>query len=398
MTALPDYAEALGQALRGIEPLGQTTHVELSAAGGRVLGEPIIADRDLPPFDRAQMDGYALRAEEVGRVEAFAVQATIHAGQPADVSVPSGHCVAIATGAPLPDDVDTVIPHEQSDRGDPVRFTIDSIQRGQAVHARGADARRGDTLIAPGTVLRAQHLGIAAAIGQTHLVVACSPATTVLTSGDEVRPAGEPVANHQIRNTNAPMVCELLRRIGAEPIKHQHVADNAEATAEAVAAALEQSDLVITVGGISAGERDYFPQEFRAHEVVISLHSAAIQPGRPILVGRHRHGVVVVGLPGNPVSVLACMCLFCWPIVRVMLGLDATLPWRDVELAEEVKPNPRRRAFRPAVLVDDTRARVPEWAGSGDLAHTATTDGLLEFPVQAEPVQAGARLRFLPWP
>ena len=156
MTTLPDYAEALGRALKGIEPLGRTTSVELSAAGGRVLGEPIIADRDLPPFDRAQMDGYALRAEEVGRVKTFAVQATIHAGQPADLSVPSGHCVAIATGAPLPDDVDTVIPHEQSDRGDPVRFAVDSIQPGHSVHARGADARRGDTLVAPGTQRQAR--------------------------------------------------------------------------------------------------------------------------------------------------------------------------------------------------------------------------------------------------
>ena len=106
----------------------------------------------------------------------------------------------------------------------------------------------------------------------------------------------------------------------------------------------------------------------------------------------------MIGLPGNPVSVLACMCLFGWPIVRVLLGQDASLPWRPVELIESVKPNPRRRAFRPAILEDHCRARVPAWAGSGDLAHTAPTDGLLELPVQAEPVEAGARLRFLPWP
>ncbi|MHC4083399.1 MAG: molybdopterin molybdotransferase MoeA [Planctomycetota bacterium] len=398
MTALPDYAEALGTVLAAVEALGQTEIVERDAASRRVLAETIVADRDLPPFNRAQMDGYALRAADVGRVEAFPVAATISAGQAADVGVPPEHCVAIATGAPLPADTDTVVPHELSDRGDPVRFTIRSIGPGHAVHPCGADARAGDTLVPAGSVLRAHHLGVAATVGKQQLVVARRPRATVLTSGDEVKPVDAAVERHEIRNSNGPMVRELLRRIGAEPVACLHVADELDLTTTAVAEALGTSDLLVTVGGVSVGQRDYLPQALAADGVSFVLHGAAIQPGRPLLAGRAPSGATVIGLPGNPVSALVCMCLFCWPVVRTQLGIAPDLPWRQVALAEAVKPNPKRRAFRPAILVDEGRARVPSWAGSGDLAHTAPTDGFVELPVQAEPVETGATLRFLAWP
>ncbi|MHC4141453.1 MAG: molybdopterin molybdotransferase MoeA [Planctomycetota bacterium] len=398
MTALPDYAEALATVLAAVEALGQTETVQPNAASGRVLAETIDADRDLPPFNRAQMDGYALRAADLGRVEAFPVAATISAGQPADVGVPPGHCVAIATGAPLPADTDTVIPHEQSDRGDPVRFTVRSIEPGHAVHPCGADARADDTLVPAGTVLGAQHVGIAATVGKRELAVARRPRVTVLTSGDEVRPVDAAIERHEIRNSNGPMVWELLRRIGAEPIACLHVADELELTTAAVAGALGTSDLLVTVGGVSVGQRDHFPQAFAADGVSFALHGAAIQPGRPLLAGRAPSGAIVIGLPGNPVSALACTCLFCWPVVRAQLGIAPDLPWRQVALAEPVQPNPTRRAFRPAILTDDGRVRVPAWAGSGDLAHTARTDGLVELPVQTQPVEAATSLRFLAWP
>ena len=118
-----------------------------------------------------------------------------------------------------------------------------------------------------------------------------------------------------------------------------------------------------------------------------------------MIVGRDAvRDAIVVGLPGNPVSSLACACLFAWPVVRGWLGLSPELPWRAVMLDEDVRPNPRRRAFRPAALVGDSAVRVPRWAGSGDLAHTAGTDGLAELPIQDDAVPAGTRLRFLAFP
>ncbi len=399
MSSLPDYFQALARALGGVEPLPGREEVEVHEAAGRVLADAVTADRDLPPFDRAERDGYALRGAEVGRLEAWTVIGNVAAGEPADIEVPPGHCVAIATGAPLPPDVDTVIQHELSDRGNPVGFSVKSVRLGEAVHPRGADAGAGRTLIAPFTRLGPHHAGLAAAVGRERLAVVSRPRTTVLTSGDEVVGVGEAVQPHTIRNSNGPLLSQLLARFGADLVGADHLRDDRQATIEAMDLALGRSDLVVTVGGLSAGERDHFPAAFEALGVSTLLHGASIQPGKPIFVGRHPRGAMVVGLPGNPVSVLACACLFAWPIVRGLLGLESRLPWRRVELAEPVRPNPRRRAFRPARLVDEgAGVVVPKWAGSGDLAHTAPTDGLLELPVGSDEVQPGTRLRFLPWP
>jgi molybdopterin molybdotransferase len=404
MTALPDYADALARALHGVAAIVRTEYVPLHQASGRILAQDVKADRDLPPFDRAQMDGYAVRSSEVVRDRAFAVVGTIAAGMAASVVVPPEECVAIATGAPLPGDVDAVIPHEQSDRGDrmesgrPVKFSVDSIAAGHAVHARGSDAHAGDVVIAAGTQLAAHHLGIAAAVGAADVPVRARPQAIVLTSGDEVVAVDSEVEPHQIRNSNGPMTAELLHRFGAEMIGARHLPDDREATMKAFRDAVNLAEIVITVGGVSAGDRDHFPAAFDSCKVKRHLQGAAIQPGRPVLVGMTPDGTVVVGLPGNPVSALVCSCLFIWPVVRAMLGLDSTLPWRDVVLAEAVKPNASRRAFRPAIMGDDGGVVVPSWAGSGDLVHVSPTHGVVELPVQGEPVPEGTSLRFLPWP
>lgn len=403
MSALPDYVDALHAAVEAVKAIDETERVSLPDAIGRVLAAPIIADRDLPPFNRAQMDGYALRGSEFGARESWSVVATIAAGHGERVNVPPGSCVAIATGAALPDDVDTVIQHEVSDRGDlrgePVRFSIESIAPGHAVHPHGADAKKGDELVAAHTLLLPQHLGIAATVGMTTLEVVAPPCAVILTSGDEVVSPERHAHPHQIRNSNGPMLAALLSRIGATCAAHHHLPDEAEPTRRAVGEALAGADLLITVGGVSAGDRDHFPAAFDEHRVNRILHGASIQPGKPIFIGRAPTGCLVVGLPGNPVSALACATLFIWPIVRAMLRLHATLPWREVTLGDPVKPNANRRAFRPCVLHEDEQTvTVPRWAGSGDLSHTAPTTGLVELPVQSDLVDAGQHLRYLPWP
>jgi len=407
MTQLPDYADALQAALEPVTPIRETEAVSLGEAPGRVLAEPIVADRDLPPFNRAQMDGYALRASEFGMQEAWPVVATIAAGHGERVSVPPGSCAAIATGAVLPDDVDTVIQHEVSDRGDlqgePVRFSIESIKSGHAVHPSGADAKAGDQLVAPGTLLMPHHLGIAATVGQSTLDVVRQPRAAVLTSGDEVVSPEHHVHPHQIRNSNGPMLAALLARLGANVIAHHHLPDELDPTIRAVGEAIHTADLLITVGGVSAGDRDHFPAAFDEHTVNRVLHGASIQPGKPIFIGRaagsSATGCIVIGLPGNPVSALVCSTLFIQPIVRGMLGLKCDLSWREAVLSQAVKPNPSRRAFRPCVMHSDGRlVTVPDWAGSGDLCHTAPTTGIVELPVQAEYVAGGTSLRYLPWP
>jgi molybdopterin molybdotransferase len=263
MSRLPDYAEAQERALSCVEALSQVDAVALESAGGRVLVESVVADRDLPPFNRAMMDGYAIRAADFSPDKSWQVAHVIAAGSTPEVRVPPSQCVAIATGAALPRDVDTVIPHEQSDRGDhhgqPVKFTIKSTAAGNAVHLRGSDAKTGDELIAVGTRLGPQHLGIAAAVGLTKLHVATPPRTIILTSGDEVVPADTPTASlagHHVRNSNAVMIAELVQRMGGDVLQSHHLPDDREVTILAVRDAVQQADLVITIGGVSAGDRE----------------------------------------------------------------------------------------------------------------------------------------------
>lgn len=402
MSDAPDYSEALQLVLPHVTPLDREDTVPLHDADGRVLSESIHADRDLPPFNRSAMDGYAMRQTDLASGRPLPCHGHLAAGCSADIDVPEGTCIAIATGAPVPDALDLVVPHERSDRGDrrgePVRFDSIDIEVGHAIHPRAADAARGDVLVAPGTRLHADHLGLAATTGCTSLRVRSRPTVAVLTTGDEVVPIDTTPAPHQIRNGNAPMLQALVSRMGGACMSHRHLPDDPDAVLHAIDAGLGAADMVVTVGGISAGDRDFIPGQLAALSVEPLLRGAAIQPGKPIRVGRSPSGRFVVSLPGNPVSVLATACLILWPILDRLAGGDGQLPWRTVTLTEPMKPNARRFQFRPARLDPDGTATVPSWAGSGDLAHVAVTDGLLALPRQAEPVPAGNTLEFLPWP
>jgi molybdopterin molybdotransferase len=396
---LPDYAEALAAVLETIKPLA-AERVALDSALGLTLTSDIVADRDYPPFNRAQMDGYALRAADCAKGRRFPVIAEVAAGTICPVSIPPGACVKIATGAPVPSELDAVIEHERSDRADPVSFTLDSVDPWRSVHRCGSDARAGAVVLRAGTTLGPAHLGIAAMVGATTLSVHRRTRVAILTSGDEVVPPDGSPQSHQIRNSNAVMLAAAFGRFGGQVASNTHLPDEPAATYEAVEQALASAssiNLLVTVGGVSAGERDFFPAALEKAGARFTLRGASLQPGRPITIGSSPHGQVIVCLPGNPVSSLVCAHLFGWPIVRRLAGSADGLPWRTAELAQPVKPNAQRRAFRPAQLDPDGRVSVPSWAGSGDLIHTGSTHGLLELPVQPELVAPGVRLRFLPW-
>lgn len=402
MPPLPNYEDALEQVLRRTEAMQGDERVDLDEAMGRILADGVHADRDQPPFDRAALDGYALRHADLQASDTFQVVATVAAGQPATVDVPPGTCVAIATGAPVPEALDMVIPHERSDRGDrngtPVRFQSTDLPMGNAIHPRGADADKDDVLVQPGTRLAPAHLGLAAAVGLDTIAVRTRPRVHLLTSGDEIVDRTCDPLPHQVRNSNGPMLGGLIERMGAVLAVHRHVPDDPDEVRAALGAAMDAADVVVTVGGISAGDRDFIPPMLEALGVTTLLAGAAIQPGRPIRAARGDSGTMVVSLPGNPVSVLATACLFLWPVLHAKLGCAAPVPWREITLARDVHPNPRRNQFRPAVLDAAGDATIPHWQGSGDLAHTAGTDGLVALPMQDQPVPAGSRLRFLPWP
>lgn len=398
--ALPNYNEAIERAKVGVKRLSRTELVPLSNCLDRVLATPVNADRDLPPFNRSALDGYAVKASAFSNDRTWPVVATIAAGSQQSPTVESDCCVAIATGAPLPAGLDAVIPHERSDRGDrqgnPVTFSVRSIEAGQGVHKQGADAHTGDTIITPYSTMSAHHIGLAATVGSNQLEVMSHPRATVITTGDELVATGTNPAAHQIRNSNGPQTSALLHQMGAQVLAHEHYLDDFDVVHAGLAQATSNCDLVVTVGGISAGDRDHVPGVLEKLGMKTLVKGCAMQPGRPVLIGLCDQALVV-GLPGNPVSALVCSTLFIWPLIRRMLGLDTQLPWRKVRLNAPVQPNAKRQAFRPAQVTGDT-AHVPQWAGSGDLSHTSKTNGVVALPMQGEPLTNGSEVPFVPWP
>lgn len=413
-TALPTYDEALALVLPHAPPLGDEA-APLREALGRVLRRDVMADRDQPPFDRSAMDGFAVRVEDVARGGALPVVGSVAAGGAPESfhnPIAPGTARRIATGAPLPAGADAVVPIEQAvidgqPGSETVKFIIDKALPFQNVHRQASDASRGQVLIRAGTRLGPQHIGIAAAVGESELLVAERPRITLLSTGDEVVSPEVATCNlepQQIRNSNSPMLAALLAALGAPLTHHEHVPDEPEVTLAAAREALSRSHLVITIGGVSVGQRDFLPPSWKRLGLETVLHGVNIQPGKPVFVARDA-SKLVLGLPGNPVSVLCTAHLFLWPLLRAMLGAaDASggggggegLPWFRVRLASEVKASKKRQVFRAARLNPDGAASVIHWHGSGDLVHTADADGFVRLPMQDEPIAPETAVPFLP--
>ncbi|GAB4108675.1 MAG: molybdopterin molybdotransferase MoeA [Phycisphaeraceae bacterium] len=401
---LPSYDDALKQVLSQIRSL-HSEPVELSGALGCVLAEDIVADRDQPPFNRSAMDGYAVRSAEIEPNTWYEVAAVIPAGGAVtDPTVLIRGVSAIATGAAVPDTYDAVIPVEQShEQNGRVRFDTTQVKPGQHIHKQGDDARAGRVVIPAGTVMGPAKVGIAAAVGCIKPRVIRRACVSILTTGDEVRPPATPtddLAPQQIRNSNGPMLEALMTYLNTERFDQVHVRDEPDATLAALQESLNKCDLTLTVGGVSAGRRDHVPWAAGELGMETIVKGVAIQPGKPVFIAKSPGDSPrwLVGLPGNPVSVLTTAHLFVWPILRAMSGRDATLPWRSATLDTPVKPNAKREAFRTAEVIDPESLRVSvlHWKGSGDLSHTARAEGFVRLPVQPEELNPGSTVPFLP--
>ena len=394
MAALLDLDSALNCTTDGVVPTSRTECIPLAAASERVLAADVIADRDLPPFNRAAMDGYAY--DHTHDCESRPVCGHLRAGDPAQIDVPRGHCVGIATGAPVPPSCNTVVPHELTDRSDPLTITGDAPIRGGNIHPQAADASRGHTLVKAGQRLSSAEVGIAAMTGCVSVTVRAKPRVTLLTSGDEVVGAGIEPAAHQIRNSNHPMVGMLVARSGGELDQHHHLADNPKAVRAAIENAALSADVIVTTGGISAGKHDFLPDAFKDLGCQWRVAGVSMKPGKPVRIGQLKQCVVVC-LPGNPVSSLVTGTLFLAPIIRALLGITPGPRWRSVRLTESVRSSAHRTLLRPAHTPTVDSVSIPTWHGSGDLAHLAGTRGLIRLPLCSH-VDAGTEVPFTRWP
>ncbi len=374
----------------------ETERVAVASCIGRVLAEPVLAPSDLPPFSYSAMDGYALRAEGLDRSRPLTlpVSGESRTGRRPAALVP-GTAARIFTGAEIPAGGDAVVPQENVEvRGDAI--AIDAPPRpGQHVRRAGEDLARGAVALGRGKRLGPADLALLSSLDATEVAVTRAPRVTVLATGDELRPAGSAPKPGKIPDALSLPLAALASAAGARARVAPYVGDEPEATREAIARALEETDLLVTIGGVSVGDHDVVRPALEASGVTLDFWKVAIKPGKPLALGVHaKSGALVLAVPGNPVSAMLTFTLFGVPLLRALQGDEHPLPpTLTLPLAAPYKKKAGRLEF--------VRARLEQGPGgpvvrpldnqaSGALTALAWSDALALIPLEAERLEAGA--------
>ena len=337
-------AEALSRLLASVAaPLDAET-VPVAEAAGRVLAEDISATRTQPPFPASAMDGYAVRAADLATVPAtLRLVGTSAAGHGFSGRIAPGETVRIFTGAPVPEGADAILIQENA-QAEGERVTArEGVAAGRFLRAAGLDFREGETLLRAGQSLDARRLALAAAGGHARLPVRRRPRVAILATGDELVEPGESPAWDQIVASNGLAVAALVREAGGEPLDLGIARDDRTALASAFRTARDaRADLLVTLGGASVGDHDLVQAALSDEGLELGFWRVALRPGKPLMHGR-LGDMLVIGLPGNPVSSIVCGLLFVVPAIRALLGdpqagadrSEPALLGRDLEANDE---------------------------------------------------------------
>jgi len=419
--------------------------VELLDSRGKILAEPVVADRNFPPFPRATRDGYAVRAADLAKLPAtLKVVGEIKAGASAAFNVESGQAVAIMTGAPAPPGCDAVVMVEYTSRdGEQVRITR-GVAAGDNIVPIASEAKRGDRLLSPGVRLDHAAIAVAASVGRSRLLIYSKPRVAVLATGDELVDIDVPLAPNQIRNSNTYSLAAQIQAAGGEPILLPIAPDEPERLRELVADGFE-ADLLLLTGGVSMGKYDLVEEALAQFQAEFFFTGAQIQPGRPVVFGRipcgagtpardgerqdasrlqgsnadfdkhlssGGHGFsradrvaketgalapeahkYFFGLPGNPVSTMVTFELFARPVLEALAGMrPSKLIFLHAKLKSEIKTKPGLKRFLPATLsgeFEQAEVELVRWQGSGDIAATAAANCYIVIPPDRERIEPG---------
>ena len=395
---LPSVATALAEILARLEPL-PPRRVALDEALGLVLAQDITSTVDLPPFPNSAMDGFAVRAADVASASREApvrlkVLADAPAGTVVRCEVVSGTAVRIMTGAELPPGTEAVVPveHTSSTREEVAVFR--SVRKGGNLRAAGEDVHAGERVMACGAAVRPAEIGLLAAIGVTEVAVRPAPRVAVITTGSELVAAEDQPGPGQIRDANLHALAAQVRVTGAVPRLFPRVPDRREAVAAAVREALATCDVVLTNGGVSAGEYDFLKETLEGLGALQVFCQVNQKPGRPLIFWL-LEGKPVFGLPGNPVAAMVCFELYVRPALRKLLGQPCLFrPRVEAVLAEAYAKG--GRDHRTHFLRVQARQEGGRWVatatgpqGSGILSSMTRANAIAVIPEAAIDLQAG---------
>lgn len=383
--------EALALILEAAVPIERTERVALWQASGRVVAGPPSAAIDVPPFDRAAMDGYAVRAEDTfgaGRYDPKLLQVVekVYTGQAPSRAIQPGECTEIATGAPMPQGADAVVMVEETERaGDDRVRVFTPVYPRQHVGRRGADMAAGQQVLQRGDVLTPSRIGAVAATGAADVEVFRKPRFAILSTGNEIVEPGRPLGPGQIYDINRYTLASIVSAHGGEPVVLPTASDTLDALSVAIDTALGE-DVLVFSGGSSVGERDLILDVLLKRGEVL-FHGVAVKPGKPTVFGRI-DGTPVVGMPGYPTSCLSNGYMMLVPMLRRMARLPEYKPEVvRVPLARRVVSTTGRHQFYTVRLADGSA--VPAFKASGDITSMAHADGYIEIPANVDIVEAG---------
>lgn len=377
--------------------------IALERALGRVLAQELRAPFDLPPFANSAMDGFALRGAELPAEgeRAFRLVGQVFAGAAATPECGPGQCLRITTGAPLPTGADTVVIKENVRVADGEVFVHAGETIGANLRPAGEDGAAGDIVARAGDRLDYARLGALAACGVAEVVVARRPRVALFVTGDELVPPSQPLGFGQIHDSNRYSLGALLQGLGIEPVRVAHLRDDRDMLRRALAEAVADCDVVISSGGVSAGEADYMPG-LVAELGQVHFWKVRMKPGMPLLCGGIGDALVFA-LPGNPVSTVATFLLLVRPALLALQGAAAPQPrrWKARLAAPLAKRHARAEFLRARLAWRDDGAC---WAGplpkqgSGMLRSLADADALVALPEGPCELAAGAVVEILPLP
>ena len=397
--------EALGEVLTQAQPLPAERRLALEALG-LTLAEDIHADIDLPPFDKALVDGYAIKvAEFESGVREYFVGEEILAGKTPERPLAIGEAAAIMTGAPIPVGADGVVMIERTSLVDGrVHLEKMAVRPGMNILRQGREMKTGDLILSRGDWINPARIGLLASVGRTEVEVIPPPLIRILPTGDELVEPGQKPGPGQIRNSNASMLAALVSNAGARAEILPVARDESQHLSDAISHGLGADVLLIT-GGVSAGNRDLVPETLESLGVRRIFHKVKLKPGKPLWFGvglsrGDRPPTLVFGLPGNPVSGIVGFLLFVRPALAAMAGLSRRDPAaRRRPLSRSFPHQSDRPTYHPSRLIlspDGGYAIDPlSWAGSADLRAVGSCDGFAVFPAGDREYAQGDVVDFL---
>jgi molybdopterin molybdotransferase len=389
-------AEALAIVEGETRPLGKEP-VPLHEAAGRVLAENVTSDVDWPPFDTSAMDGYAVFLRDAATPGASALERSgvVAAGNPPPAPLAPGEAVRIMTGAPIPEGAEAVVPVEKAERRDGRVVFSAAPAAGAHLRRRGESIAAGTQLLSPGLPLTPGRIALAALAGRDPIAVYRKPRIGIAVTGNELVAASEKPGPGQIRDSNGPMLAALCETRRLEPRLLPRVSDDSAGLARLLTTAVgSELDVLLTTGGVSAGDFDLLPAEAVRQGFAMLFHRVAVRPGKPIAFGR-RGSLLWFGLPGNPVSAAVCFHVFVRHALDRLEGAARPGPERVTALLTRVARQGARESFRDAFLSADkgsNRVELLLTAGSHDLAAHGRSNALARIPAGDGLLAAGTEV------